>query len=94
MPELPEIAAYLQALEPRIGGARLEEIRVRSVALLATWDPPLDAASGKRVVGLRRLGKRIVLALEDDLFLAIHLMIPGPCSSSRRGRSAGRASTC
>ncbi len=77
MPELPEIAAYLHALESRIGGARLEGIRVRSVALLATWDPPLDAALGKRVVGLRRVGKRIVVALEDDLFLAIHLMVAG-----------------
>ncbi|HET6361608.1 MAG TPA: DNA-formamidopyrimidine glycosylase family protein [Gemmatimonadota bacterium] len=77
MPELPEIAAYLHALDPRIVGAQLEGIRVRSVALLATWDPPLEAAAGKRVVGLRRLGKRIVIALEDDLFLAIHLMIAG-----------------
>ncbi|HJR53187.1 MAG TPA: DNA-formamidopyrimidine glycosylase family protein [Gemmatimonadota bacterium] len=77
MPELPEIAAYLHALDPRIGDARLEGVRVRSVALLATWDPPLEAAAGKRVVGLRRLGKRIVVALEDELFLAIHLMIAG-----------------
>ena len=77
MPELPEIAAYLHALAPRIGNARLEGIRVRSVALLATWDPPLEAAAEKRVVGLRRLGKRIVIALEDELFLAIHLMIAG-----------------
>ena len=68
MPELPEIAAYLHALDPRIGGAVLEGIRVRSVALLATWDPPLEAAAGKRVLGLQRLGKRIVIALEDDLF--------------------------
>ena len=77
MPELPEIAAYLHALEPRIVGSRLEGIRVRSVALLATWDPPLEAVAGTHVVGLRRLGKRIVIALEDDLFLAIHLMIAG-----------------
>jgi formamidopyrimidine-DNA glycosylase len=92
MPELPEIAAYLHALEPRIGSARLEGIRVRSVALLATWDPPLEAAAGKRVVGLRRLGKRIVIALEDGLFLAIHLMVAGrlrwadtPWSIPRKG---------
>ncbi|CAN5830152.1 Fpg/Nei family DNA glycosylase [soil metagenome] len=92
MPELPEIAAYLHALEPRVVGARLEGIRVRSVALLRTWDPPLEAAAGKVVLGLRRLGKRIVLALEDDLFLALHLMVAGrlkwgpvPWSVPRKG---------
>jgi formamidopyrimidine-DNA glycosylase len=77
MPELPEISAYLHALEPRVVGARLEGVRVASVALLRTWDPPLDAAGGKRVESLRRLGKRIVFALEDDLFLALHLMVAG-----------------
>ena len=92
MPELPEIAAYLHALGPRIGGSRLEGVRVRSVALLATWDPPLEAAAGRRVVGLRRLGKRIVVALEGELFLAIHLMVAGrlrwaetPWSIPRKG---------
>lgn len=92
VPELPEIAAYLHALEPRVVGARLEGIRVRSVALLRTWDPPLEAAAGKVVLGLRRLGKRIVLALEDDLFLALHLMVAGrlkwgpvPWSVPRKG---------
>ena len=77
MPELPEIAAYLHALEPRVVGARLEEVRVASVALLRTWDPSLTAAAGKAVLGVRRLGKRIVFALEDDLFLALHLMVAG-----------------
>jgi formamidopyrimidine-DNA glycosylase len=77
LPELPEIAAYLHALEPRVVGARIEAIRVRSVALLRTWDPPLDAAAGRTVIALGRLGKRIVLALEGDLFLALHLMIAG-----------------
>ena len=77
MPELPEIAAYLHALEPRVVGARLDEIRVASVALLRTWDPPLTAAAGKAVLRVRRLGKRIVFALEDDLFLLLHLMVAG-----------------
>ena len=77
MPELPEIAAYLHALRPRIVGATLEAVRVRSVALLRTWDPPLEAAAGRRVVDVRRVGKRIAIALEDDLFLAIHLMVAG-----------------
>src|SRR5919106_1655269 len=92
MPELPEIAAYLHALEPRVVGARVEGIRIRSVALLATWEPPLEAATGKRVVVLRRLGKRIVFALEGELFLALHLMIAGrlrwakePWSIPRKG---------
>ncbi|MGH7565783.1 MAG: Fpg/Nei family DNA glycosylase [Gemmatimonadota bacterium] len=77
MPELPEIASYLHALRPRVGGARLESVRVRSVALLRTWDPPLEAAVGRRVLGLQRLGKRIVFALESELFLVLHLMIAG-----------------
>lgn len=77
MPELPEIAAYVHALEPRVTGARIREIRVRSVALLRTWDPPLESATGREVTGVRRLGKRIVLDLEGDLFLALHLMVAG-----------------
>ena len=77
MPELPEIAAYLHALEPRVVGATLTVIRVRAVSLLKTWDPPLDEARGRRVSGLRRLGKRIVFALEPDLFLVLHLMVAG-----------------
>ena len=78
VPELPEIAAYLHALRPRIVGATLEAVRVRSVALLRTWDPPLEAAAGRGVVDVRRLGKRIVVALEStgsyglDLALALH----------------------
>ena len=77
VPELPEIAAYIHALEPRVLGATLLGVRVRSVALLRTWDPPLEAAAGRTVTGVRRLGKRIVLALTGDLFLALHLMIAG-----------------
>lgn len=77
MPELPEIAAYLHALETRVVRATLSEIRVRAVSLLKTWDPPLAEARGQRVLGLRRLGKRIVFELEADLFLALHLMVAG-----------------
>jgi formamidopyrimidine-DNA glycosylase len=77
VPELPEITAYLHALEPRVVGATLEGVRVRSVALLRTWDPPLETAAGSTVLGLRRLGKRIVFVLEGELFLALHLMIAG-----------------
>ncbi|MGH7564488.1 MAG: Fpg/Nei family DNA glycosylase [Gemmatimonadota bacterium] len=77
MPELPEIAAYLHALEPRILGSTLTDVRVRSVSLLKTWDPPLESARGRAVAGLRRLGKRIVIELEPDFFLALHLMVAG-----------------
>ena len=77
MPELPEITAYIEGLERTILGHPLERIRLRSASLVRTWDPPLSAAEGLRVTGLRRLGKRIVWQLEGDLFLVFHLMITG-----------------
>jgi formamidopyrimidine-DNA glycosylase len=77
MPELPDITLYLSQLRPRILGQPLEQVSIRSPFLLRTVDPPLSATFGKRVVGLRRLGKRIVLELENELFLVIHLMIAG-----------------
>jgi formamidopyrimidine-DNA glycosylase len=77
MPELPDIVAYIKALEPRINGRILQKVRISSPFLLRTAEPPISEAAGKRVVGLRRLGKRIAIALEDDLFLVIHLMISG-----------------
>jgi formamidopyrimidine-DNA glycosylase len=77
MPELPDVTVYLEALERRILGARLGRVRLLTPFVLRSVDPPLSAAAGKAVVGFRRLGKRIVIALEDDLFLVIHLMIAG-----------------
>ncbi len=77
MPELPEIEAYLAALRPRIEGEALERIRVQSFSLLRTFDPPIDAVDGRQVVGLRRLGKRIVFVLEGELFVVLHLMVAG-----------------
>jgi formamidopyrimidine-DNA glycosylase len=77
MPELPDVAAYLAALVPRIVGARLERVRLLTPFLLRSVDPPLSAVAGHPVTGLRRLGKRVVVALDDDLFLVIHLMIAG-----------------
>ena len=77
MPELPDITLYIAQLQPRIAGQPLNQIVVRSPFLLRSVDPPLSAAEGKRVTALRRLGKRIVLELEDRLFLVIHLMIAG-----------------
>lgn len=77
MPELPDIAAYLHALEPRVLHQELREIRIGNPFVLRTAVPPLRETEGKRVIGLRRLGKRLVFALEDDLFLVLHLMIAG-----------------
>ena len=77
MPELPDITIYLEHLEARIGGEPLERIRLTSPFLLRSVSPPLRDAEGKRVVGLRRLGKRIVIGLEGELFLVLHLMIAG-----------------
>lgn len=77
MPELPDIELYLHALQPRIVGQRLERVRVASPFLVRSVDPPLEEAFGRIVTGLRRIGKRIVWALEGDLFLVVHLMIAG-----------------
>jgi len=77
VPELPDIVAYIEALEPRILNQPIQDIRVSSPFLLRSVDPPLSEASGKNITNLRRLGKRIVFGLEDELFLVIHLMIAG-----------------
>ena len=89
MPELPDITVYLEALEARILGRRLEKVRLASPFLLRTAVPPIAAAEGRTVAGLRRLGKRIVIGLDGglegdpanggqgDLFLVLHLMIAG-----------------
>ena len=97
MPELPDITVYLECLEPRVLGQPLSGIRLQSVSLLRTVDPPIAEAEGRVVTSLRRVGKRIALGLEGDpggeeLFLLIHLMIagrlrwrpPGARSASRR----------
>lgn len=77
MPELPDILVYLEALQSRVVGWRLERVRLASPFLLRTFDPPLAAAYGKAVTGLRRVGKRLVFAMDDELFLVLHLMIAG-----------------
>ena len=77
MPELPDITVYLEALGSRVRGRVLERVQITSPFVLRSVDPPLTACHGRRVVELRRLGKRIVLGLEDRLFLVIHLMIAG-----------------
>jgi formamidopyrimidine-DNA glycosylase len=77
MPELPDIVVYIEALESRILGKRLDQIRIASPFLLRTANPPLTAADGQRVVRLRRLGKRISIGLENEIWLVLHLMIAG-----------------
>ena len=77
MPELPDIAIYIEALEARIVGQRLERVQLLDAFVLRSVDPPVSAAVGKRVVGLRRIGKRIVLELEGELFAVLHLMVAG-----------------
>ena len=91
MPELPDITAYITALETRIVGQILEHIRVASPFLLRTVQPPLATAEGRKVVELRRVGKRIAIGLEDDLWLVLHLMIAGrlhwrPANAKLSGR--------
>jgi len=77
VPELPDVVVYLEAIDRTIVGHPIERIDVRGLAVLKSYDPPISETHGKAVVGTRRLGKRLILELEDDLFLVIHLMIAG-----------------
>jgi formamidopyrimidine-DNA glycosylase len=77
MPELPDLTVYIETIGAKTVGRVLEHVRVASPFLVRTVDPPLRAVEGARVLGLRRVGKRIVFALEGDLFLVVHLMISG-----------------
>src|SRR6476660_3835115 len=93
MPELPDITVYLEALEQRVRGTRLQGVRIGHPFLLRTVEPPLSALSGREVVTLRRVGKRIALGFEGDLWLVIHLMIAGrlhwfPAGKKKGGRAA------
>jgi len=85
MPELPDISAYISALEPRIVGQPLEPIRFNNPFLLRTAQPPVSSVGGQVVRGVRRIGKRIVIGLENDLWLALHLMIAGRLHWQSRG---------
>jgi formamidopyrimidine-DNA glycosylase len=93
MPELPDISAYIAALELRILGERLEHVRLASAFLLRTVDPPIAATEGKVVREFRRVGKRIAIGVEGDLWLVLHLMIAGrlhwkPPQAKLSGRNA------
>jgi len=93
MPELPDIAAYISALEPRILGQPLERVRLASPFLLRTAEPPIASAEGRVVREVRRIGKRIAIGLDDELWLVLHLMIAGrlhwrPPEAKLAGRNA------
>lgn len=91
MPELPDILAYLEALTPRVVGQPVERARALSPFVVRTVDPPLSAIEGKHVRAVDRLGKRIVFAVDDDLYLVLHLMIAGRLRwRARDGKLFGR----
>jgi formamidopyrimidine-DNA glycosylase len=98
VPELPDITLYIEALEQRVLGARLESTRISHPFLLRTFDPPLSALDGRKVVAFRRLGKRIAFGFEGDHWLVLHLMIAGrlhwfPAGTKRSARAALAAFT-
>ena len=90
MPELPDITIYIEALESRLLNQPLEKIRLASPFLLRTFEPPIGSAEGKKIVGFQRIGKRIVIELEDELFLVFHLMITGRFHWKKRGIAVPR----
>ncbi len=93
MPELPDIAAYIVALDPRILNRKLERVRLQSIFVLRTADPPITSVEGKTVREIRRIGKRIAIGVEPDLWLVIHLMIAGRLHwRPPRAKLAGRQS--
>jgi formamidopyrimidine-DNA glycosylase len=89
LPELPDVVVYLEALTRHIAGRRLERLTLHSPFVLRTVDPPIDRVSGQTVLGVRRIGKRIVLEFGDDLFLVIHLMIAGRLRWREPGKKSG-----
>lgn len=87
MPEFPDIVVYIEALERRILGHTLERVRIRGPFLLRTADPPLELTHGRQVHALRRIGKRIAIGLDHDIWLVLHLMIAGRLHWSERART-------
>src|SRR5262245_13195389 len=92
MPELPDLVVYVEALNREVVGRRLEKFRLLSPFVLRSVDPPLDTISGGVPVGVRRIGKRIVLGFDPDLFLVIHLMIAGRLRWRARDQKLGLGS--
>jgi formamidopyrimidine-DNA glycosylase len=90
LPELPDVAVYIEAIEKRILGQKLESVRIVSPFLLRTVDPPLEDTYGKAVTRLRRVGKRIAIGVEDNLWLVLHLMIAGRLHWRARGAKVSK----
>jgi formamidopyrimidine-DNA glycosylase len=89
MPELPDVVVYIEALERHVAGQRLERLTLQSAFVLRSVDPPIDSINGQIVRAVRRIGKRIVLAFDDDLFLVLHLMIAGRLRWREPGKKPG-----
>jgi formamidopyrimidine-DNA glycosylase len=89
MPELPDISAYIQALEARILGATLDQIRLTSPFLLRTANPPLESVEDRTVTAIRRIGKRIAIGVDQNLWLVLHLMIAGRLHWKPKGAKLG-----
>jgi formamidopyrimidine-DNA glycosylase len=90
MPELPDVTVYIEALSERVLNQPIQKIRIGSPFVVRSFDPPISAAESKKVLSLRRLGKRIVFQLEDDLFLIVHLMIAGRFHWKPKGAKIAR----
>jgi formamidopyrimidine-DNA glycosylase len=90
MPELPDVTVYIEALTERVVNQPIQKIRIGSPFVLRSFDPPIGAAEGKKVLAFRRLGKRIVFALEDELFIVVHLMIAGRFHWKPKGAKIAR----
>jgi len=89
VPELPDVAIYVEALTERISGRRLVRVNLLSPFVLRSYDPPIDAIFGATVTSVRRVGKRLVVGFDGDLFLVIHLMIAGRLRWREKGQKAG-----
>src|SRR5436190_18792596 len=90
MPELPDLTVYVESLERFVGGRTIESVRLVTPFLVRSWDPPLKAVVGKKVTSVERIAKRIVLGVEDDLYLVVHLMIAGRFHWKKRGAATSR----
>jgi formamidopyrimidine-DNA glycosylase len=90
VPELPDLTAYIEALEAFIGGRTVGSVRLATPFLVRSWDTPVSAAAGRRVVSVERIAKRIVLGFEGDLFFVIHLMIAGRFHWRKPGAALSR----
>ena len=90
MPEFPDVTVYIEALSERVLNQPIQKIRIGSPFVLRSFDPPISTAEGKKVLALRRLGKRIVFELEDELFLIVHLMIAGRFHWKPKGAKIAR----